>query len=327
MKVSIIIPVFQVEQYIERCINSVLRQTYRELEVILVDDCSPDKSMNIAHDLILNRECKDIEFKFLRHDRNRGLSAARNTGIKTATGSYVYFLDSDDEITEDCISVLVEPIRRFNYDIVTSHYEIKGIKVEYPKQDICGEMMGVKTISKAYSQNRWHCMAWNKLCRRTFLLEKELFFQEGLIHEDELWSALLACNAESMCFVNKSTYNYYLRENSLSTAENYERKISNYIKVLKGFYEYQERRMLVSEGVSDVEMRLKSAITSMMTSNNWSPYKVYATIRQCDSRPSKIINEINNTARKKIINLDVYLPTIIGFLYRKFIDRLLAFQY
>ena len=327
MKISIIIPVFQVEQYIGRCIDSVLRQTYRELEVILVDDCSPDKSMDIARNLILNSECKDIEFKFLRHNRNRGLSAARNTGINEATGTYVYFLDSDDDITEDCISVLVEPIKKFNYDIVTSHYEIKGMKMEYPKQDICGELKGVKTISNAYSHNRWHCMAWNKLCRRTFLLEKELFFQEGLIHEDELWSALLACTVESMFFVDKSTYNYFLRDNSLSTAENYERKITNYIKVLKGFYEYQERKTLISEGVSDVEMRIKNSIAIIMASNNISQYKAYATIRRCDSRPSKIINEIYNTARKKILNLDVYLPIPIGFLYKKFIDRLFAYQY
>ena len=77
MKVSIIIPVYKVEPYIERCIESVLRQTYRELEVIIVDDCTPDRSIERARNLINKANCKDLDFKLIKHDNNRGVSAAR----------------------------------------------------------------------------------------------------------------------------------------------------------------------------------------------------------------------------------------------------------
>ena len=109
MRVSIIIPVYNVEPYIERCIESVLCQTYRELEVILVDDSSPDCSMDLARKCIDNSNRNKLDIIHLRHDHNLGLSAARNTGIEAATGDYLFFLDSDDWITDNCISLLVQP--------------------------------------------------------------------------------------------------------------------------------------------------------------------------------------------------------------------------
>jgi glycosyltransferase involved in cell wall biosynthesis len=98
LKISIIIPIYKVESYIERCNTSVLRQTYRNLEVILVDDYTPDSSMEIAKAVINENQNCGMNFVFLKHDHNFGLSAARNTGINAATGDYLFFLDSDDEL-------------------------------------------------------------------------------------------------------------------------------------------------------------------------------------------------------------------------------------
>ena len=105
MKVSIIIPVHNVAPYVEECIQSVLRQDYKNLEIIIIDDCGMDNSMELVEELVKNSS-RDIVI--LRHDYNKGLSAARNTGIKQATGDYIFFLDSDDFIETYCISVLVE---------------------------------------------------------------------------------------------------------------------------------------------------------------------------------------------------------------------------
>ena len=112
MKVSIIIPVYNVASYIEECIQSVLDQTYPDLEVVLVDDCGTDHSMELAENLIRKSNRSSI-FRIEKHDRNRGLSAARNTGIKTATGEYLYFVDSDDKISQDCIEKLVQFVRSY----------------------------------------------------------------------------------------------------------------------------------------------------------------------------------------------------------------------
>ena len=106
MKVSIIIPVYNVAPYIQRCIESVQAQTYKDIECLLIDDCSTDESITIVEKII--SECKDSScFSIIHHNTNQGLSAARNTGIIASTGEYIYFLDSDDSITSDCIELLV----------------------------------------------------------------------------------------------------------------------------------------------------------------------------------------------------------------------------
>ena len=112
--VSIIIPVYKVEDYIERCLRSVINQTYSRLECILVDDCSPDNSVSIAKKVLAEFT---FNAKFIFHHQNEGLSVTRNTGIQHATGKYLYFLDSDDEITPDAIKRLVEISEKYQAEI------------------------------------------------------------------------------------------------------------------------------------------------------------------------------------------------------------------
>ena len=109
VRISIIVPIYNVEPYIERCLRSVMIQTYSNIECILVDDCTLDNSMKIC-DCLLGNYIGPIEFKVLHHDHNRGLSAARNTGTDAATGEYIFYLDSDDEITPDSISLMVAEV-------------------------------------------------------------------------------------------------------------------------------------------------------------------------------------------------------------------------
>ena len=117
-KISIIIPIYNVAEYITECLQSVMRQTYKgEIECILVDDCGKDKSISVAEQLISDYKGQ-IEFRILHHEHNRGLSAARNTGTDAATGDYIYYLDSDDYISDDCIEVLTQPLEVCEYDMV-----------------------------------------------------------------------------------------------------------------------------------------------------------------------------------------------------------------
>ena len=121
-KISIIIPVYNVEPYISECLQSVMRQTYQgSMESLVVDDCSTDKSIEIAEKLIAEYD-GPIEFRMLHHKHNRGLSAARNTGVENANGDYVLFLDSDDHITDDCLDVLTGPLKEKDYDMVLAMY-------------------------------------------------------------------------------------------------------------------------------------------------------------------------------------------------------------
>ena len=200
MQISIIIPVYKVEPYIIRCVDSVLRQTYRELEVVLVDDCTPDCSMDMAREYIEQSPLsKDLTFLYLHHDHNRGLSAARNTGVGAATGDYLYFLDSDDEITENCIELLVTALDGGKVEIVCGGFKPNNDNSVWKNWHQAYFFYNEnKDIRYAYTNNHIYPMAWNKMIKKLFVLKDQLYFKEGIIHEDELWSFRLALITSSM---------------------------------------------------------------------------------------------------------------------------------
>ena len=121
MKVSIIIPLYNVAPYVEKCLLSVFKQTFSNIEVILIDDCGSDDTMKIVNRL-LNVNKNELDIHVIQHNRNKGLSAARNTGIKVATGDYLFFLDSDDMLSEDCIEKMAFFAEKTCADIVMICY-------------------------------------------------------------------------------------------------------------------------------------------------------------------------------------------------------------
>ena len=176
--ISIIIPIYNVSQYITKCLDSVFSQTYKNFEVILVDDCGTDDSMDVVREYLRKNVFHNVNI--LSHERNRGLSAARNTGLVNAKGEYVYFLDSDDSISDDCLSVLAWTLKDKFYDVVLADYKFVGTDgissdLKLPE---C-ELIGNASILGAYANGLWYVMAWNKLCRRDFLINNDLFFEEG----------------------------------------------------------------------------------------------------------------------------------------------------
>lgn len=217
MKISVIIPVYKVEKYIKACLDSVIAQTYSgEMECILVDDCTSDASCTIIEE-VLHAYSGSISFKLLHHECNKGLSAARNTGINYATGEYIYFLDSDDEITPDCLEKLAAPLSDAYYDFVIGNFKLK------PKDARCDSRLSLKSgeirdreILTSYVYKRYYEMAWNKLCNKEFIRKHNLFFKEGLLHEDELWSFQVACQAQLIRIVDSITYIYKIRTGSIT---------------------------------------------------------------------------------------------------------------
>ena len=220
MRVSIIIPIYNVEPYVERCLRSVMAQTYKgPLECILVDDCGMDRSMEVVEQLVANYH-GPIYFRIIRHDYNRGVSAARNTGMEAAKGDYIFFLDSDDEISDDCIEKLASPLTEGQYDLVVGNTLTIGSE-KVGKWQILklndGEVLEGKMIMDNFLL-KWSMTAWNKLYRASFISQHRLKFKEGLTYEDELWGFQVACLAHSLRAVNQTTYIYYLRENSITTS-------------------------------------------------------------------------------------------------------------
>jgi glycosyltransferase involved in cell wall biosynthesis len=239
MKISIIVPVYHVENYITACLESVKNQDYEgEIECILIDDCGKDKSITCIENYISSNAKKGLVFKILHHEKNRGLSAARNTGMDAATGDYLYFLDSDDTIEPNAIRLLTAPLKKKKYDFVTANYQFTGTDVKAPVMTINeGEYLGNEPIVNTY-HTQWFAMAWNKLVSKDFLKSNSLYFKEGLIREDELWSFKLACTATSMYVIHATTYNYLLqRKDSIMAATDQIKKIDAMRTVMAGWVE------------------------------------------------------------------------------------------
>lgn len=221
MLVSIIIPIYNVEQYIETCLDSVASQTYKgDIECMLIDDKSTDRSLCVAEHYI-QRYNGPIKFRIVSHGQNKGASAARNTGIRLAKGDYILFLDSDDELATDCLDQLMRPLQYIQYDVVAGGYtqeQMGRFVSNVLDKDYLLENNNV--IHEAFINQLWNVMPWNKLCSRNFVIKNSLFFVEGIIYEDELWSFQIANTASSMYLVSNSTYRYKLRDDSVMGSVN-----------------------------------------------------------------------------------------------------------
>ena len=220
MKVSIIIPVYNVAPYIEDCLRSVMRQTYKgAMECIIVDDCGADDSMAIVERMVSLYEGA-ICFVILHHTHNRGLSAARNTGTEAAKGDYIYYLDSDDEITDDCIEKLLAKISEYpDLEMVQGNgltiLSKKNVKIQYKKR-INSHATNNDEVRKCFHQLGHRTLAvWNKLIRRDFIINNNLLCKEGVVSEDILWSFLLIKYLNRAYFIDDVTYHYRMRSDSI----------------------------------------------------------------------------------------------------------------
>ena len=219
---SIIIPVFNVEQYIEECLHSVISQTFiSSVECILVDDCTPDNSIVIAEEIIANYTGV-IQFSIIRHRKNKGLSAARNTGIKAAKGKWLFFLDSDDWILPNCFQTMMDTLQKYpTSEIIISSTESENRWVK-------SESLLERTDIPDYTEDQLWIMkgllsrpvlfplsAWNKLYSRDFIVKNHLSFLEGFIREDEIWSFHYSKFVRRVAFNKHNTYHYRLNPNGI----------------------------------------------------------------------------------------------------------------
>ena len=240
-EVSIIIPIYNVEKYIERCLDSVTAQTFQDIECVIVDDCGTDNSMDIVVDFISSYH-GSIKFNLLHHSKNSGLSAARNTGIRNASGHYIYFLDSDDSITPDCIETLIGLFHKYpNIDFVQGNIlQEKGIISPYGFSNDVPEYIDTKDDISFYLLSKITTSAWNRLIRKSFIIEHSLYFPEGMVHEDMYWIYFIAKYAQAAAFSINGTYTYFINENSILTSVSKEKRIARYISRLKAAWIYLE---------------------------------------------------------------------------------------
>lgn len=225
MMISIIVPVYKVESFICQCVDSILAQTYRDLEIILVDDGSPDNCPAIcdayAH--------KDSRVKVV-HKENGGLMSARQAGINAATGDYVGFVDGDDWIEPDMYASLADAAYKYNADMVFCEFnfayadrvnlsEQKFSKPFYSKKELENEIYPVMLFDGAFYSFGVSPSCWSKLFKKNLLQENLLKVDQSItIGEDAAFTYPCIIGAESAAYVNKHLYNYRINPKSMTNA-------------------------------------------------------------------------------------------------------------
>lgn len=232
-KITIIIPVYKVEKYINDCIQSVFMQTMKDgLECILVDDCGGDNSIKIAKSLI-DDYSGNINFKILYHNKNLGLSAARNTAIRQSSGAYFFFLDSDDTITPTSMEDFWSLVENYpGVDLVQGFmYRENGNTTDIPKNKYPVFMKNANRIRYNMSRFKITDAGCNRLIRRGFLLDNNLFLKEGYLQEDTIWAFDIQRKIETLAFCEKFTYFYRTTPNSIMTSLTNEKEAQDFAKV------------------------------------------------------------------------------------------------
>ena len=206
--ISVIVPVYRVEKYLERCVKSILSQTYKNLEVILVDDGSPDQCPAICD------ACaeKDARVKVI-HQENKGLSGARNAGINAASGEYLAFVDSDDYVSPHFIEELYQLLKDTGCAIGQCRFSyVKGEGLVEEGDSAFCIYRGESLMEQLYGpEEKATCfvVAWNKLYRAELFKETGIRYPEGRIHEDEATTYRLFHEAKKLAFLDRALYGYY----------------------------------------------------------------------------------------------------------------------
>ena len=254
--ISIIVPVYKVENYLAECLDSILNQTFRDFEVICVNDCSPDGSAKILADYAR----KDSRIKIVEHEQNQGLSAARNTGVVHASGEYIYYIDSDDAIVENTLEILEEHIRASYADII-----VFGI------QDMVFSPNDVWFDSVSSPHSAWHSpftpdalfheqgaypFVWRNIYRRNMLVRNKLSFPHDLRYgEDVVYQMMVFPHAHRILFIPDKLYLYRrLRKDSLTRTliDNTAALVKKHVVMLKIVHDYWEKAGFIDKYGKDL---------------------------------------------------------------------------
>lgn len=256
---SVIIPVYNVETYLEEALDSVLNQSFKNIEVITVNDGSTDKS-----GIILDEYEKKNQRLTVYHRQNYGLSATRNFGFKKAKGAYIYFLDSDDCIANGAFEDVMRLAADTSSDIIclSSKYideygrvmEKKTPKIRPDYQiPVSGENLFVELMkSKSYSST-----VSSYIFKKSFLKELQISFDEGFIHEDEAFTAIALCSTD--CVTSKSCcyYLHRLRSNSIMSQKKGEKNIIGWTKAVSNILSFINSRNLNEDTVEMLLVRVR----------------------------------------------------------------------
>ena len=234
--VSVIIPIHNAETYLAECLHSVVNQTFRDMEIILVNDGSADSSF-----IIMNTFAKEDNRIKIIYQPNKGVSAARNAGLRVATGEYILFIDSDDIIMPNAIETLFNKTFDTRSDLLLGnairYIPDVPLSVAYKRSEELNSQRGIQGeecyVKLMKEKNAFPSLVFLYFVKRKLLLEKKIFFKEGIIHENELWCINTMLNATRVTMLDFNYYYYRKHNGSLMDSDNKKFRILSLFIVAK----------------------------------------------------------------------------------------------
>ena len=221
MKVSVIIPIYKVEAFIERCATTLMEQTLREVEYIFVDDATPDSSIQMLEEVVARYPERKEQVRIVHHDVNKGLPAARNTGLALATGEYVFHCDSDDYVEPTMLEEMYNAAKAQDADIVWCDWFLTFAENErYMKQPYFGSPM---EALKAMLSGGMKYNVWNKLVRRSLYTDNDIQFPAGYGMGEDMTMMMLFAHAKNVAYIPKAYY-HYIKTNTNAFSQTYSDK-------------------------------------------------------------------------------------------------------
>ncbi|MCE7032786.1 glycosyltransferase [Lysobacter sp. GX 14042] len=252
-KISVIVPLYKTELYVEKCLRSIMAQSFPDIEIICVDDRSPDASAEVA----MRLAAEDQRIRLIRHEENLGLGGARNTGIREARAEYIASVDSDDFVESGFLEDLWIGSDAGHYDVVVAGYSIVSPSGKCLKRH-AGKNKILDPIPENQNPIRISDPAfWNKLWRRSLFVDNEIWFPNHIYHQDSATTPRIYTKARRVKFIKSWKYNYLLRADSITQSTSDKHLLDRYrcVDVLKDFF--------IREGLYE---KLEGAITDRILS-------------------------------------------------------------
>lgn len=307
--ISVVIPIYNVEKYLRQCVDSIIRQTYKNLEIILVDDGSPDGCPDICDQYAL----EDERIKVI-HKTNGGLSDARNAALEIASGEWIVFVDSDDTVEPTFIETLLDTALKNEADIACcSYYKMypDGAKAAASKRLDKAIFTGIEAVRDIFTAGTLcEHMAWNKIYKTALFKDNAIKYPVGKIHEDNFTTYKLFYFANKVAFVNRPLYNYLQRPDSIMGRKFDRRRLDVFEMVdeCKAFF-VNKGESLVNE-IASMELLVALGVYSSYLQREGSDYESKMTIRfRITHLHNVIFNPLVKPRHKMFFILSKYFPS------------------
>ena len=293
-KFSIIVPIYNTEKYLEKCLDSIVNQTYKDFEIILVNDGSTDNSKEI-----IKKYIKKYDFIKLINEKNQGLSAARNNGIKEVKTPFFLLVDSDDYIEKDLLTKLNEAISS-NPDLV--RFQIKDIdqtKKEYKEtsfENLPGNLAFNKIVKYHYVEN-----AWAYLYKTSYFKENKYAFPINKNHEDFGLIPLVIYKAKSVTSINYIGYNYVKREGSIINSNDYNKTLKKVDDFYSNYLNLRKELNKIDGDKNIINSYLANSLILKITELNYKDYRKYLKKLHEDKVFDLILDDTPARKMKKIM--------------------------